>query len=28
LLTMKLLAYLFVSSANPCTGFSIINSLK
>jgi hypothetical protein len=28
LLTMELLAYMFVSSTNPCTRFSIRNSLK
>jgi hypothetical protein len=28
LLTMELLAYVFASSANPCTRFSVRNSLK
>jgi hypothetical protein len=28
LLTVELLAYVFVSSANPCTRFSVRNSFK
>jgi hypothetical protein len=28
LLTMELLIYVFVSSTNPCTRFSVRNSLK